>query len=50
MTLQQLRHPHIVQFLGACLRPPKLLLVTEHMPTSLHSVIYNQSIELDKKR
>lgn len=50
LTLQQLRHPNVLQFLGACMKPPNLLMVTEHLPHSLHAVIYNPSIELDKKR
>lgn len=50
LTLQQLRHPNVLQFLGACMKPPNLLMITEHLPHSLHAVIYNPSIELDKKR
>lgn len=51
MTLQQLRHPHVVQFLGACMKPPNLCLVTEYMPHSLHSVLYEQQgVALDRKR
>uniref|UniRef100_A0A383VB93 Protein kinase domain-containing protein n=1 Tax=Tetradesmus obliquus TaxID=3088 RepID=A0A383VB93_TETOB len=51
MTLQQLRHPHVVQFLGACMKPPSLCLVTEYMPHSLHSVLYEQQgVALDRKR
>ncbi|WIA20465.1 hypothetical protein OEZ85_004872 [Tetradesmus obliquus] len=51
MTLQQLRHPHVVQFLGACMKPPDLCLVTEYMPHSLHSVLYEQQgVALDRKR
>ncbi len=33
--LQDLRSPYIVQFLGACLRPPHSMLVTEWMDESL---------------
>jgi hypothetical protein len=51
MTLQQLRHPHVVQFLGACMKAPNLCLVTEYMPYSLHSVLYEQQgVTLDRKR
>jgi hypothetical protein len=51
MTLQQLRHPHVVQFLGACMKAPNLCLVTEYMPHSLHSVLYEQQgVTLDRKR
>lgn len=50
MTLQQVRHPNVIQFLGACMKPPNLCMVTEHMPHSLHSVIHQSSVELDRKR
>lgn len=50
MTLQQLRHPNVLQFLGACMKLPNLCMVTEHMPFSLHSVLYTSGIDLDKKR
>jgi len=50
MTLQELSHPNIVQFLGACSRPPNLALVTEYLPHSLHHVLHNTNIEVDKKR
>lgn len=51
MTLQALRHPNVLQFLGACMKPPNLVMVTEHMPHSLHSVLYTmQGVDLDRKR
>jgi hypothetical protein len=51
MTLQQLRHQHVVQFLGACMKAPNLCLVTEYMLHSLHSVLYEQqAVTLDRKR
>lgn len=51
MTLQQLRHPNVLQFLGACMKMPNLCMVTEHMPHSLHAVLYTmQGVELDRKR
>lgn len=34
-TLRNLRNPHIVQFLGACLQPRHTMLVTEWMEESL---------------
>lgn len=46
MTLQQLRHPNIMQFLGASMIPPNLCMVTEHLPHSLHSVLYSMQGEL----
>eukprot|EP00798_Chlamydomonas_sp_ICE-L_P022805 gene22805-29970_t len=50
MTLQQMRHPNILQFLGACMKPPDLCMVTEHLPHSLHSVLYGGRVDLDRKR
>lgn len=40
MTLADLRHPNVMQFLGACMKLPHLAMVTEHMPFSLHHVLY----------
>uniref|UniRef100_A0A7R9VLW3 non-specific serine/threonine protein kinase n=1 Tax=Chlamydomonas euryale TaxID=1486919 RepID=A0A7R9VLW3_9CHLO len=51
MTLQSLRHPNVLQFLGACMKHPDLCMVTEHMPHSLHGVLYQmQGVDLDRKR
>ena len=51
MTLQALQHPNVLQFLGACMMPPNLVMVTEHMPHSLHTVLYSmQNVDLDRKR
>ncbi|KAJ9515751.1 hypothetical protein QJQ45_008633 [Haematococcus lacustris] len=50
MTLQALRHPNILQFLGACMKLPNLAMVTEHLPHSLHSVMYGGSTQLDRAR
>jgi hypothetical protein len=50
MTHEALRHPNVAQFLGACMKPPNLCLVMEHMPHSLHNVIYQSNIALDRKR
>mmetsp|Transcript_9618 Transcript_9618/g.23858 ORF Transcript_9618/g.23858 Transcript_9618/m.23858 type:complete len:304 (-) Transcript_9618:391-1302(-) len=50
MTLQALRHPNILQFLGACIKPPNLCMVTEHLPHSLHNVLYNSNTAMDKVR
>jgi len=51
MTLQEMRHPNVLQFLGACMKPPNLCMVTEHMPHSLHTVLYNMpGVDLDRKR
>ncbi len=40
MTLADLRHPNVMQFFGAVMKPPHLCMVTEHMPFSLHHVLY----------
>ncbi len=50
MTVQQLRHPHVVQFLGACMKAPNLVMVSEYLPHSLHSILYQQSVDMDRKR
>ncbi|KAF5840389.1 kinase-like domain-containing protein [Dunaliella salina] len=50
MTLQSLRHPNVLQFLGVCMKPPNLCMVTEHMPFNLHSVLYTSKTQLDKPK
>eukprot|EP00899_Mesostigma_viride_P014134 jgi/Mesvir1/22721/Mv14129-RA.1 len=50
LTLQELRHPHVCQLLGACMRLPNLCLVFEYMPKSLHDVLYGGQVDLDRKR
>ncbi|MEW5302152.1 MAG: hypothetical protein WDW36_004960 [Sanguina aurantia] len=50
MILQELRHPNVLQFLGACMRPPNLAMVTEHLPLSLHAVLYSSDIPCDRRR
>jgi len=40
-ALRRLRHPRLVRFIGACVQPPLLLVVTEFMPGgSLHDVLF----------
>lgn len=40
-ALRRLRHPRLVRFIGACVQPPLLLVVTEFMPGgSLHDRIF----------
>lgn len=40
-ALRRLRHPRLVRFIGACLQPPLLLVVTEFMPGgSLHDRLF----------
>ena len=51
MTQRDLRHPNIVQLLGACSKPPQLCLVMEFLPKSLHSVLHEPpEIALDLRR
>lgn len=50
MTLQNLRHPNVLQFLGACNKPPNLCMVTEHMPFSLHNVLYTSKAQVWRAR
>ncbi|WJZ96539.1 hypothetical protein VitviT2T_015215 [Vitis vinifera] len=36
-----LRHPNVILFLGACMKPPHLSMITEYMEMgSLHYVIH----------
>merc|ERR1719198_2024671 len=42
-ALRRLRHPRLVRFLGACVQPPLLLVVTEFMAGgSLHDRLFDQ--------
>lgn len=36
------RHPHVVSLLAACLEPPRLALVQELAPTSLHDLLHRE--------
>ncbi|PUZ74858.1 hypothetical protein GQ55_1G100200 [Panicum hallii var. hallii] len=41
--LSRLRHPNVILFLGACMKPPHLSLVTEYMELgSLYSLIHSK--------
>jgi len=43
--LSEMRHPNIVMFIGACLRPPNLCIVTEYMAKgSLREVLRDKSV------
>eukprot|EP01103_Thecamoeba_quadrilineata_P014223 TRINITY_DN417_c0_g1_i3.p1 TRINITY_DN417_c0_g1~~TRINITY_DN417_c0_g1_i3.p1 ORF type:complete len:233 (-),score=24.91 TRINITY_DN417_c0_g1_i3:557-1255(-) len=49
--LSMLRHPNIVQFLGAVTIPPNPFLVTEFMSKgSLHSILHESSFSVSWKR
>lgn len=42
-ALRRLRHPRLVRFIGACIQPPLLLVVTEFMAGgSLHDRLFDQ--------
>jgi len=42
-ALRSLRHPRLVRFMGACIQPPLLLVVTEFMAGgSLHDRLFDQ--------
>eukprot|EP00929_Paragymnodinium_shiwhaense_P104954 TRINITY_DN6979_c0_g1_i2.p1 TRINITY_DN6979_c0_g1~~TRINITY_DN6979_c0_g1_i2.p1 ORF type:complete len:388 (-),score=65.40 TRINITY_DN6979_c0_g1_i2:80-1243(-) len=53
-SLRFLRHPRLVQFIGACLSPPTLCILTELMPGgSLHDLLHVKRVMLqahDRKR
>eukprot|EP00455_Lapot_gusevi_P056792 TRINITY_DN9524_c0_g1_i2.p1 TRINITY_DN9524_c0_g1~~TRINITY_DN9524_c0_g1_i2.p1 ORF type:complete len:208 (+),score=28.19 TRINITY_DN9524_c0_g1_i2:106-729(+) len=49
--LSRLRHPNIVQFLGACTRPPYLCIITEFMARgSLYHVLHQSPVEMNYDR
>lgn len=51
LALRDLRHPHVVQLLGAVTEPPsELRLVFEYLPKSLHEVLHASQIDVDRKR
>ena len=47
-TLRELRHDNINSFIGACVEPMRILLVTDYCAKgSLYDVIENEDIKLD---
>jgi len=43
--MADLRHPSVVLFMGACIRPPHLAIVMEYLSLgSLYNVLHNESI------
>jgi len=50
LTLRELRHPHVVQFIGACMRPPNLCIVLEYLPYSLFQVVHGGQFDVDRRR
>eukprot|EP00735_Rhodelphis_limneticus_P011782 TRINITY_DN4929_c0_g1::TRINITY_DN4929_c0_g1_i1::g.16628::m.16628 TRINITY_DN4929_c0_g1::TRINITY_DN4929_c0_g1_i1::g.16628 ORF type:complete len:306 (-),score=58.89,sp/Q9C9U5/SIS8_ARATH/37.92/2e-51,Pkinase/PF00069.20/1.1e-49,Pkinase_Tyr/PF07714.12/4e-48,APH/PF01636.18/0.0024 TRINITY_DN4929_c0_g1_i1:180-1097(-) len=47
--LGSLRHPNIIQYLGASLKRPNLCLVSELCPMSLHDALYLNHAEVGRK-
>jgi len=44
LALRRLRHPRLVRFIGACIQPPLLLVLTEFMPGgSLHDRLFGKN-------
>eukprot|EP00927_Polykrikos_kofoidii_P036972 TRINITY_DN31153_c0_g1_i2.p1 TRINITY_DN31153_c0_g1~~TRINITY_DN31153_c0_g1_i2.p1 ORF type:complete len:1751 (-),score=284.33 TRINITY_DN31153_c0_g1_i2:315-5567(-) len=46
-ALRALRHPRLISFIGACLKPPDLCIITEFMPGgSLHHLLHKAKTAL----
>ncbi|PKA63645.1 Serine/threonine-protein kinase EDR1 [Apostasia shenzhenica] len=47
----RLRHPNVVLFMGAVMRPPNLSILTEFLPRgSLYRLLHRPNVKLDEKR
>ncbi|KAH6804681.1 hypothetical protein C2S51_032928 [Perilla frutescens var. frutescens] len=47
----RLRHPNIVLFMGAVIRPPNMSILTEFLPRgSLYKLLHRPNIQIDEKR
>lgn len=47
VIMSRLRHPNILLFIGACVIPPKLCIVTEYMPGgNVAKLLHNRSIAI----
>ncbi|XP_057799671.1 probable serine/threonine-protein kinase SIS8 [Salvia miltiorrhiza] len=47
----RLRHPNIVLFMGAVLRPPNMSILMEYLPRgSLYKLLHRPNIQIDEKR
>lgn len=45
--MKSLRHPNVLQFLGASLNPPDICIITEYMPLgSLNKLLHDKNIEI----
>lgn len=50
MIMRGLRHPNVLQFLGACTNPPDICIVMEYMPMgSLYKILHDEDIPLDRE-
>jgi hypothetical protein len=47
--MRKLRHPHIVLFMGASLKPPNVAIVTELLQMSLFDLLHNTKVKLTWK-
>lgn len=48
LQMKDLQHDHIVRFIGACIDPPYMCLITEYCPKgSLQDILENEQIKLD---
>lgn len=48
ISSRALRHPNVLQFLGACTSPPDVCIVMEYMPLgSLFKILHDETIRLD---
>ncbi|XP_030840199.1 speract receptor [Strongylocentrotus purpuratus] len=46
--IRDLRHPHLNQFIGACVDPPNICTITEYCPKgSLQDILENDEVKLD---
>ncbi|XP_071497705.1 speract receptor-like isoform X1 [Diadema antillarum] len=47
-VMRDLRHPHLNQFIGACVDPPNICIITEYCPKgSLQDILENEEVKLD---
>ncbi|XP_051119382.1 serine/threonine-protein kinase EDR1 [Andrographis paniculata] len=47
----RLRHPNVVLFMGAVIRPPNMSILTEYLPRgSLYKLLHRPNIQIDEKR
>ena len=49
--MKGLRHPNVLLFLGTCINPPDVCIITEYMPLgSLHDLLHRPDVEITWKR